>query len=78
MSYSSDKLLISTTNPYRCIDPSAPCVDDDDVTVDMVEGCGFLESVGEISREGFHPSRWLPHLPIDLRVDAAQTLGHID
>ncbi|CAN0530784.1 unnamed protein product, partial [Ectocarpus sp. 12 AP-2014] len=29
-----------------CIDPSAPCVNDDDVTVDMVENCGYVSGIG--------------------------------
>ncbi|CAM9522446.1 unnamed protein product, partial [Ectocarpus sp. 12 AP-2014] len=36
----------SCTANSACIDPSAPCVDDDDVTVDMVENCGYVGSVG--------------------------------
>ncbi|CAN0048971.1 unnamed protein product [Ectocarpus fasciculatus] len=27
------------TNGFACIDPSAECVDDDDVTADMIENC---------------------------------------
>eukprot|EP00903_Cladosiphon_okamuranus_P008222 g7915.t1 len=31
---------------YQCIDPAAPCVDDDDVTVDLVENCGYVGGIG--------------------------------
>lgn len=31
---------------FVCIDPEAPCVEDDDVTVDMVENC-FPYSIGD-------------------------------
>jgi len=31
---------------YRCIDPTAPCVDDDLITAEMVENCGFLHGYG--------------------------------
>ncbi len=34
-------------NGYACIDPEAPCVDDDDVTVEMVESCGNVQGFGE-------------------------------
>lgn len=27
---------------FACIDPSAPCVDDDDITVDMLANCDFV------------------------------------
>ena len=30
---------------YACIDPDAACVDDDDITVDMVENC-YPRSIG--------------------------------
>ena len=32
---------------FECIDPSATCVDDDDVTVIMVENCGYIGGIGE-------------------------------
>ena len=32
---------------FACIDPEAPCVDDDDVTVDMVENCETIAGIGE-------------------------------
>eukprot|EP00903_Cladosiphon_okamuranus_P005789 g5736.t1 len=31
---------------YACIDPAAPCVDDDDVTVDMFEKCNSPSGIG--------------------------------
>lgn len=31
---------------FACIDPAASCVDDDDITVEMVENCGYIEAVG--------------------------------
>ena len=27
---------------YACIDPAAPCVDDDDITVELAENCFFV------------------------------------
>lgn len=27
---------------FACIDPAAPCVDDDDITADLVENCGYV------------------------------------
>ncbi|CAM9770248.1 unnamed protein product, partial [Ectocarpus sp. 13 AM-2016] len=32
---------------FACIDPAAPCVDDDDITVDMVENCGNAGRLGD-------------------------------
>eukprot|EP00903_Cladosiphon_okamuranus_P014629 g13565.t1 len=32
---------------FACIDPSAPCVDDDDVTVDLVENCDYVQGIGD-------------------------------
>eukprot|EP00752_Nemacystus_decipiens_P017790 g15950.t1 len=32
---------------FQCIDPAAPCVDDDDITIDQAENCGFLSGVGD-------------------------------
>ena len=34
-----DEYACSRDAGFACIDPEAPCVDDDDVTVDMVENC---------------------------------------
>ena len=34
---------------FACVDPEAPCVDDDDVTVDMVANCGDIASIGEVT-----------------------------
>eukprot|EP00903_Cladosiphon_okamuranus_P014617 g13555.t1 len=31
---------------FACIDPDAPCVDDDDITVERVENCGFVAAIG--------------------------------
>ena len=31
---------------FQCIDPSAACVDDDDVTAEMVEHCGYIWNIG--------------------------------
>lgn len=30
---------------FACIDPAAECVDDDDITVDMFEECGYVSRV---------------------------------
>ncbi len=32
---------------FACVDPSAECVDDDDVTIAMVENCGYVQGIGE-------------------------------
>ncbi|CAN0440595.1 unnamed protein product, partial [Pylaiella littoralis] len=32
---------------YTCIDPEAPCVNDDDITVDMLDLCGYVGGVGD-------------------------------
>ncbi|CAM9523721.1 unnamed protein product [Scytosiphon promiscuus] len=31
---------------FACIDPDATCVNDDDITVDMYENCGFVSGIG--------------------------------
>ena len=33
---------------FACVDPEAACVNDDDVTIDMVENCGWIGSIGEL------------------------------
>eukprot|EP00903_Cladosiphon_okamuranus_P014053 g13063.t1 len=35
------------TGGFACIDPAASCVDDDDVTADMVENCGYIGAIGD-------------------------------
>ncbi len=32
---------------FACIDPEAACVDDDDITVDVVDKCGDVSEIGE-------------------------------
>ncbi|CAN0158392.1 unnamed protein product, partial [Ectocarpus sp. 6 AP-2014] len=32
---------------FSCIDPNAPCVDDDDITVDMFDNCGYVSGIGD-------------------------------
>ncbi|CAM9816260.1 unnamed protein product [Ectocarpus sp. 12 AP-2014] len=32
---------------FSCIDPNAPCVNDDDITVDMFDNCGYASGIGE-------------------------------
>ena len=32
---------------FACIDPAAVCVDDDDVTVVLVESCNYIPDIGE-------------------------------
>lgn len=32
---------------FVCVDPNAPCVEDDDITVDMLENCGSVEDIGD-------------------------------
>lgn len=31
---------------FACIDPDAACVNDDDITVDMFENCGYVLGIG--------------------------------
>ncbi|CAM9387680.1 unnamed protein product, partial [Hapterophycus canaliculatus] len=31
---------------FACIDPDAPCVDDDSITVEMYENCGYVQGIG--------------------------------
>lgn len=33
--------------PFTCVDPAAPCVDDDDVIADMLENCRYTERIGD-------------------------------
>ncbi len=60
---------------HRCIDPSAPCVDDDDITVDMIENCYDVDGLGKAS-ERPHPTRMVQASPMlgFARVDDTQTL----
>ncbi|CAB1110125.1 unnamed protein product [Ectocarpus sp. CCAP 1310/34] len=32
---------------FACVDPNAPCVDDDSVTVDMIENCRWSTDIGD-------------------------------
>ena len=32
---------------FACVDPSATCVDDDDITVDMLDVCDSVGAIGE-------------------------------
>lgn len=41
---------------FACIDPSAECVDDDDVTIEMVENCGDVQGIGEYRSLSLHPT----------------------
>lgn len=34
---------------YACVDPEAACVDDDSVTIDMLEVCHYPSGIGEAS-----------------------------
>ena len=40
---------------FACVDPSAPCVDDDDVTAEMVENCNDVNGLGEASPSNSFP-----------------------
>ena len=42
---------------FSCLDPSAECVNDDDVTADMTETC--LEGIGEASAIPVHAAFYL-------------------
>ena len=33
---------------FRCIDPAAPCVDDDDVTIEQAENCRIVSAIGPV------------------------------
>lgn len=43
---SDDDWRCSDDATYACIDPAAPCVEDDDITAEMVEHCGYPGSIG--------------------------------
>ena len=32
---------------FSCVDPSADCVEDDDITTGVVDNCEFVEAIGE-------------------------------
>ncbi|CAN0426585.1 unnamed protein product, partial [Ectocarpus sp. 12 AP-2014] len=32
---------------FACVDPNAPCVDDDSVTIDMIENCNWSTGIGD-------------------------------
>eukprot|EP00903_Cladosiphon_okamuranus_P005790 g5737.t1 len=31
---------------FACVDPAAPCVDDDDITIEVAENCGYIDGIG--------------------------------
>ncbi|CAM9755472.1 unnamed protein product, partial [Ectocarpus sp. 12 AP-2014] len=35
------------SSDYVCVDPFAPCVGDDDITIGMLENCGSVEEIGD-------------------------------
>ncbi|CAN0436247.1 unnamed protein product [Pylaiella littoralis] len=37
----------SQCNDFACIDPDAACVNDDDITADMIENCGWVTDLGD-------------------------------
>ncbi|CAM9781863.1 unnamed protein product, partial [Ectocarpus fasciculatus] len=39
--YEGDWRCSKDGSGFACIDPAAPCVEDDDITADMVENCGL-------------------------------------
>ncbi len=45
---------------FACIDPQATCVDDDDITVDMLDECVDVSEIGETRR---NPLQLLPSNP---------------
>ncbi|CAM9548113.1 unnamed protein product, partial [Ectocarpus sp. 8 AP-2014] len=42
-----DRVCADNGYGFACIDPTAPCVDDDDITVDLVENCGYVLRMGD-------------------------------
>ena len=40
---------------YSCIDPSAECVNDDDITVDMFDNCDSVRLIGKATTIPQHP-----------------------
>lgn len=32
---------------FSCIDPNAPCANDDGITVDMFDNCGYISGIGD-------------------------------
>lgn len=45
-SWDDDYVCNESFASFACIDPDAPCVDDDDITIDIVENCGDVGSIG--------------------------------
>ncbi|CAM9718522.1 unnamed protein product, partial [Ectocarpus sp. 12 AP-2014] len=43
----SDGFFWACDDLFACIDPNAPCVDDDSVTVDMLENCDLAPQIGD-------------------------------
>lgn len=41
-----DDYRCSEYSGFACVDPSAPCVDDDSVTVDMIDNC-YAGAIGD-------------------------------
>eukprot|EP00752_Nemacystus_decipiens_P018348 g16460.t1 len=41
-----DRRCNDSFNEYACVDPAAPCVDDDDITIDIVENCDYPQGIG--------------------------------
>lgn len=70
---------------FACIDPAAECVDDDDVTADMVENCGFVQGLGKASVTPPHtyPLVYVPIIPFftsetDEGDDNSYFVAHVD
>lgn len=52
VSETDDDYRCGQYNDFACVDPAAPCVDDDDITIEMVEHCDYVSGwLGE--RDGY-------------------------
>lgn len=47
----NDDNACSDNSGFACIDPEAKCVNDDDITVDVVENCEDVSGPGQRSRQ---------------------------
>ncbi|CAM9785170.1 unnamed protein product, partial [Ectocarpus fasciculatus] len=45
--FMEEKFRCSKFIDYACVDPEASCVDDDDITVNMLENCEYISSLGD-------------------------------
>lgn len=52
----TDDYTCGENGDFQCIDPAAPCVDDDDITADQVENCSDVSRTSRASLESALPT----------------------